>query len=180
MSKSNYKVLRTKAESAFAVRSFGTILRDEWRAGIHQHNTAQAALDSTRNLSEDSGLDVVEAERQRPAPMTVGDLLAFLSTVDPALPVRTFREGQGEYGSDEDEPALSVGIESYEGGYLCISSQDHGAVDETWKATSVAISEPEVTELRRDFVEKRRAHQQAEKAKMLAKLAQELGVKITS
>lgn len=178
MDESKYKVLRTKTESAFAIRSSGAILLDVWRADIHQYKTAQAALDSTRNLSEDSGLDVVEAERQRPAPMTVGDLLAFLSTVDHALPVRTFREGVGEYGSDEDEPALSVGIENHEGGYLCISSQDHGAVDETWKATSVAISEPEVTELRRDFVENRRAHRQTEKAKILAKLAQELGVKI--
>ena len=177
---SNYKVLRTKTESAFAVRVNGTILRDEWRAGIHQHKTAQAALSSTQNLSEDSGLDVVEAERQRPATMTVGDLLAFLATVDPALPVRTFREGVGEYGSDEDEPALSVGIEDYEGGYLCISSQDHGAVDETWKTASVVISEPGVMELRRDFVEKRRAAQQAEKARLFAKLAKELGVTIES
>lgn len=170
----DYKVLRTKTERMFAPR---------WADGARTHalymaNTAQGALNATEHIEPDVGVDVVAMEREVAVAMTVGDLLAFLATVDPALPVRTFREGQGEYGSDEDELALSVGVEAYEGGYLCISSQDHGAVKDRWVITDVAISEPEVTALRSDFVAKRRERRRKDKEAMLAKLASELGVKI--
>lgn len=168
-----YRVLRTETESRFAARFGGHLSHSPFTV-----ETAQAALNSTASASADTGIDIVAVSRQRPTTMTVGDLIAFLATVDPALPVRTFREGQGEYGSDDDVEAVSVAVRDYEDGYLCISSQDHGAVDERWVVTGVEISEAEVTELRADFVAKRRAAKQAEKARLLDSLAKELGVKI--